>query len=127
MEIGIMSGSINTFFAGTTSSALAMGNQTATSTTNTTAAWPGLAAAYATAVAVAQNDAPVMPHTSTATDATATGGYITSAHSVHWSVDFPHSPTPVSVDVSISSVSSYGGGDALSGYGLQSPSLHGLF
>ena len=69
-----MSGNINTFFAGTTTSALAMGDHTATSTTNTTAAWPGLAAAYATAVAVGQNDAPVVPHTSAAADATATGG-----------------------------------------------------
>jgi hypothetical protein len=126
MEI-VMSGNINTFFAGTTSNALAMGGQTATSTAGTTAAWPGLSAAYAAAVAVAQNNAPVMPHTSADTDATATGGYITSSNSVHWSVDFPYGPTPVSVDVSISTVSSYGGGDALSGYGLQSPSLHGLF
>ena len=122
-----MSGNINTFFAGTTSTALAMGDHTATGTTTTTATWPSLAFAYATAVALAQDTTPVMPHTSAATDATVTGGYIVSSHSAHWSVDFPYGPTPVSVDVSLTTVSSYGGGDALSGHGLQSPSLHGLF
>jgi hypothetical protein len=122
-----MSGSNQTFFAGTTTKAFALGDHTATNTTATTAAWPGLAVGYAVAVAVAQDTAPTAPHTDATSDAIATGGYITSSHSGGLSVDYPYGPTPTSVDVSVTTTSSYGGGDALSAYGLSAPSLHGLF
>jgi hypothetical protein len=121
-----MSGSINTFFAGVTSTALALGDQTATKTATSTAVLPGAAIGYATAVSVAQDTGSGTPSTSATTDGIAAGGYTTSSHVSQLSFDFPYGPTPVSVDVSLTSVSSHGGGYALSGYGLLSPSLHGL-
>ncbi|MGZ5898977.1 MAG: hypothetical protein ACXWLB_01595 [Reyranella sp.] len=120
-----MSGS--TFFAGANSTAQAMGNLTVTNTATATLAAPGVAIGYAAAVAEAQNTAPTAPHTSVTTDSIAVGGTTTSAHTAQWSVDFLAGPTPVSVDVSVTSVSTHGGSDFLSDYGLAGPSVHGLF
>jgi hypothetical protein len=127
MEIEVMSGSHSTFSAGLSSMALAAGSLTTTDTVAKTAAWSGAAVAYGAAVAVAQDDAPSAPYTSATTDGFASGGSITSSHTNTLSVDYPYGPTPVSVDVSVTSASSYGVGDSLSGYGVTSPSLHGLF
>jgi hypothetical protein len=121
-----MAGSINMFLAEVTSTALALGDQTMTDTAASTAVWPGAAIGYAAAVAVAQDTAPGTPHTSATTDGIATGGDMTSSHASHWSVDFPFGPTPTSVDVSVTFVSTHGGGYAFSGYDLVSSSLHGL-
>ncbi len=121
-----MSKSINTFSAEMTSMAEATGALTATNTATKTLAVPGLAVGFAAAVALAQD---TTPHAGAATDGSVSGGYITSFHVNHLSIDFPHGPTPVSLDVSITSSSTYGNGDFLSGhsaYGLGSPSLHGL-
>jgi hypothetical protein len=126
MEICVMSGNINTFFAGMNGAAQAMGDLTATDTATRTLAAPGVAIGFATAVAVAQDTTPATPHTSATTDGFATGGPITSSYTSHWSVDFLLGPTPVSVDVSVTSISTHGGSDFLSGYGLASPSVHGL-
>ena len=121
-----MAGSIDKFLVEVSSTALALGDRTITDTTASTAAWPGGAIGFAAAVAVAQDTAPGTPETSATTDGIVTGGYTTSSHASHLSFDFPYGPTPVSVDVSLTSLSAYGGGYALSGYGLPSPSLHGL-
>jgi hypothetical protein len=124
-----MSGSMNTFLAGANGTAHALGDLTTTNTATATLAAPGLAIGYAAAVATGQNTAPVVPQTSATTEVMVAGGTTTSAHSGHWSVDFLMGSTPVSVDVSVTTVSTYGGGDFLSGYsvaGLGS-SLHGLF
>jgi hypothetical protein len=46
------------------------------------------------------------------------------------SIDFPFGPNPVSADFSITTMSSHGDSDFLSGYslsGLMGPSVHGLF
>jgi hypothetical protein len=129
MEICVMSGKINTFFAGANSTAQAMGDLTATDTATRTLSAPGVAVGFATAIAVAQDTTPTVPHTSATTDGFATGGAITSSHTLHWSVDSLVGLTPVSVDVSVTSISTHGGGDFLSGYsaaGLASPSVHGL-
>jgi hypothetical protein len=123
-----MSGS--TFFAGANSTAQAMGNLTVTNTATATLAAPGVAVGYAAAVAEAQGTAPTAPHTSATTDSMAAGGTITSAHAAQWSVDFLMGPTPVSVDVSVTSISTHGSSDFLSGYpvaDLAGPSVHGLF
>jgi hypothetical protein len=122
-----MSGSTNAFFAEATAVALAMGDQTATYTATGTAALPNAAIAYGAAVSVAQDHAPDTPQTSAATDAIATGGYMTSSQGSHWSVDFPYGSTPTSVDVSFTFVATQGGGYAFSGYDLVGSSLHGLF
>ena len=119
-----MSGSTNTFFAGMNSTAQAMGDLTATNAVTKTAVLPGAAIGFAAAVAVAQDTSPGVPHTSATTEGLVSGGYITSSHSGHLSVDFPYGPTPVSVDVSITTMSTHGGSDFLSG--LASPSIHGL-
>jgi hypothetical protein len=121
-----MAGSINTFLVDVSSTALALGDRTLTDTAASTAAWPGGAIGYAAAVAVAQDTAPGTPETSATTDAIATGGYMTSSQGSHWSVDVPYGPTPTSVDVSLTFVSTHGGGYALSGYDLVGSSLHGL-
>jgi hypothetical protein len=121
-----MAGSIDMFFVDVSSAALALGDRTMTDTVASTAAWPGGAIGYAAAIAVAQDTAPGTPETSAATDVIATGGYMTSSQGSHWSIDVPYGPTPISADVSLTSVSSYGGGYALSGYDLVSPSPYGL-
>jgi hypothetical protein len=121
-----MAGSINMFLVEGSSAALALGDQTMTDTAASTAAWPGGAIGFAAAVAVAQDTAPGTPETSAATDVIATGGYMTSSHGSHWSVDVPYGPTPTAVDVSLTFVSTHGGGYAFSGYDLVGSSLHGL-
>lgn len=125
-----MSGSTNTFFAAMNSTAQAMGDLTATKTVTTAAVLPGASIGYAVAIAVAQDTSPGTLHTSVTTDGLVSGGYITSSHTGHMSVDFPYGPTPVSVDVSVTAMSTHGGSDFLSDYslsGLTGPSLHGLF
>ena len=125
-----MSGSTNTFFAAMNSTAQAMGDLTATKTVTTAAVLPEASIGYAVAIAVAQDTSPGTPHTSVTTDGLVSGGYITSSHTGHMSVDFPYGPTPVSVDVSVTAMSTHGGSDFLSDYslsGLTGPSLHGLF
>jgi hypothetical protein len=125
-----MSGSTNTFFAAMNSTAHAMGDLTATNTSTAGAVLPGASIGYAVAVAVAQDTSPGTLHTSATTDGLVSGGYITSSHTGHLSVDFPYGPTPVSVDVSVTAMSTHGGSDFLSDYslsGLTGPSVHGLF
>lgn len=124
-----MSGSINTFSGGMTGTADAIGDLTATDAATATLAVPGLAIGAAAAVAVAQNTTPDAPYTSATTGGSVDGGYITSSHSGHLSIDYPFGPTPVSASVSMTFTSTHGGGDFLSGYsvyGLASPSIHGL-
>ena len=125
-----MSGSTNTFLAAMNGTAHAMGDLTATKTATAGAVLPGASIGYAVAVAVAQDTSPGTPHTNATTDGLVSGGYITSSHSGNLSVDFPYGPTPVSVDVSVTAMSTHGGGDFLSGNalsGLMGPSIHGLF
>lgn len=110
-----MAGSINMFLVEVSSAALALGDRTMTDTATNNAAWPGAAIGYAAAVAVAQDIAPGTPETSATTDVIATGGNMTSSQGMHWSVEFPYGPTPTSVDVSLTFVSTHGGGYALLG------------
>ena len=120
-----MFGSTNTFFAGVTSTADALGNLTSTNTVTKTVAVPGFAVGYSAAVAVAHDSALTAPYTNADTSGVATGGNTTSSQTGHLSVDFPYGPTPTSVDVSFTSVSTYGHSDFLSA--LASSTLHGLF
>jgi hypothetical protein len=125
-----MSGSTSTFLAAMNSTAQAMGDLTATKTSTTTAVLPGASIGFAAAVAVAQDTSPGMPHASATTGGLVSGGSITSSHTGGLSVDFPFGPHPVSVDVSITTMSTHGGSDFLSGYslsGVMGPSVHGLF
>jgi hypothetical protein len=119
-----MSGITNTFFAAMNSTAQAMGDLTATKTATTAAVLPGVAIGYAVAIAAAQDTSPGTPHTNATTDGLVSGGYITSSHTGHLAVDFPYGPTPVSVDVSVTAMSTHGASDFLSG--LTAPSVHGL-
>lgn len=115
-------------FAAMFARADALGDQTDVTTGTTTAVLPGVSIGYAVAAAVAQNTAPVMPHTSATTGGVVNEGFIVSSHTGHMSVDFPYGSTPVSLDASVTFVSSHGGGgDFLSENSLHSPSLHGLF
>jgi hypothetical protein len=124
-----MSANTNTFVAGMTATAEALGDRTATDAATRTLAVPGVAISFGAATAVAQDATPVVPHTSATTDGFATGGTITSSHTGHMSIDFPFGPMPVSVDVSMTFIATHGSGNFLSDYslsGLASPSVHGL-
>jgi hypothetical protein len=124
-----MSANTNTFVAGMTATAEALGDRTATDAATQTLAAPGVAIGFAAAVAVAQNTTPAAPYASATTDGFAGGGYITNSHTGHMSIDFPFGPTPVSVDVSMTFIATHGGGNFLSDYSLSgpaSPSVHGL-
>ena len=117
----------NTFLIDMNAASDALGDHTATYATTSTMAVQGLAVGFAAATAFAQDSA---PQTSAETTGLVTSGYIISGHSLELSIDFPYGPTPVSVDISITTVSSHGGGDILSGYALPDfggTSLHGLF
>jgi hypothetical protein len=125
METAAMSTS-NTFLAAVTGTAHATGNQTATEVGTGTLAGPGVAVGFAAAVAFADNSGPEGHDTSAATNGFVSGGYITMSQTNHWSVNSPFGPTAVSLDASITVMSTHGGGgDSLSG--LIGPSLHGLF
>jgi hypothetical protein len=51
---------------------------------------------------------------------------MTSSHTGQWSFNSPFDPTPVSLDASVTAMSTHGGGgDSLSS--LMSPWVHGLF
>jgi hypothetical protein len=116
----------NTFLAATTGTAHAAGNQTATEVGTATLAGPGVAVGFAAAVAFAEGSGPAGHHADAATNGFVSGGYITMSHADDWSFRSPFGSTPVSLDTSITVVSTHGGGgDSLSG--LIGPSLHGLF
>jgi hypothetical protein len=120
-----MSGS-NTFLAATTGTAHATGDLTATNVGTGALAGPGVAIGFAAAVAVAQNTGPVALHTDATTDGFVSGGYMTSSHTGQWSYNSPFDPTPVSLDASVTAMSTHGGGgESLSS--LMSPWVHGLF
>ena len=115
-----------TFLAATTGTAHATGNQTATEVGTGTLAGPGVAVGFAAAVAFADDSGPAGHHTNAATNGFVSGGYITMSQTNQWSFELPFGPTPVSLDASITVLSTHGGGgDLLSG--LMGPSLHGLF
>jgi hypothetical protein len=117
----------NTFLIDMTAAADALGDHTATYAATATMAVPGLAIGFAAATAVAQDPA---PWTSAETTGLVTPGYIISGHAQELSIDFPYGPTPVSVNISITTLSSHGAGNVLSGYALPDlgdVSLHGLF
>lgn len=117
----------NTFLIDMNAAANALGDHTATYATTATMAVPGLAIGFAAAIAAAQDPA---PRTSAETAGLVTPGYINSGHAQELSIDFPYGPAPVSVDISITTLSSHGGGNVLSGYSLPDlgdVSLHGLF
>jgi hypothetical protein len=117
----------NTFLIDMNAAADALGDHTATYAATATLAVPGHAIGFAAATAVAQDPA---PRTSAETTGLVTHGYIISWHELELSIDFPYGPTQVSADISITTLSSHGGGNVLSGYALPDlggTSLHGLF
>ena len=119
----------NTFLVEMTGAAAAMGDVSSTYAASQTLAVPGLAVGFAAASAFAQDVSPGAPSSSAATSGLALGGHITSGYNSHLSIDFPYGSAPVSFDMSMTIVSTHGGGDTLSGYslsGLMPPSLHGL-
>jgi hypothetical protein len=119
----------NTLFVTVYGNADALGDLTATNAITKTFAGGRVAIGFAGATAVAEGTTTVAPYTDATTDGLADGGFITSSHTSHRSIDFPYGSTPVSVSVSMTYVATHGVGDFLSGYslsGLASPSVHGL-
>ena len=116
----------NTFVAVMTGTAHATGKQTATEVGTGTLAGAGTAVGFGAAIAFAENAGPGGHHTDATTDGFVSGGNMTMSHSDQWSFNSPYSSTPVSLDSSITVMSTHGGGgESLSG--LVGPSLHGLF
>ena len=92
----------------------ALGDLSATNTSNTTFAGAGMAVGFAAAAAVAKGTSAAAPYTDATTAWLADGGYVTASHTGHMSIDFPYGPTPVSVSVSMTSVMTHGVGGLLS-------------
>jgi hypothetical protein len=115
-EIDVMFESDNTLFVTVYGNADALGDLTATNAITKTFAGGGVAIGFAGATAVAQGTAAAPPYTQAMTDGFADGGHTTSSHTSHMSIDFPYGPTPVSVSVSMTYVTTHG--DFLSGYSL---------
>jgi hypothetical protein len=108
----------NMLFVTVYGNADALGDLTATNAITKTFAGGGVAIGFAGATAVAQGTAAAPPYTQAMTDGLVDGGHITSSHTSHRSIDFPYGPTPVSVSVSMTYVTTHGVGDFLSGYSL---------
>jgi hypothetical protein len=118
-----MSESSNVFFVTMLGKADALGELTTTNAVTRTFAGAGMAVGFAAATAVAQGTTTATPHTDATTDGLADGGFMTSSHTSHMSIDVSDVPTPVSVSVSTTFVATHGVGDLS---GLASPSVHGL-
>jgi hypothetical protein len=121
--------SSNMLFVTVYGKADALGDLTTTNAVTKTFAGAGIAVGFAAATAVAEGTTAAAPYTDATTDGLADGGFITSSRTSHMSIDFPYGPTPVSVSVSVTHVTTHGVGDFLSGSslsGLASPSVHGL-
>ena len=124
-----MSESSNMLFVTMVGKADALGDLTTTNAVTMTFAGAEMAVGLAAATAVAEGTTAAAPYTDATTDGLADGGFITSSQTSHMSIDFPYGPTPASVSLSITFVTTHGVGDFLSGYslsGLASPSVHGL-
>src|SRR5262245_34629081 len=92
----------------------ALGDVTATNTSTTNFAGAGIAVGFAAATAVATGTTAAAPYTDATTVGLVDGGYITSSHTGHLSIDFPYGSTPVSASVSLTSVATHGFGGILS-------------
>jgi hypothetical protein len=104
----------NTLFVMMSGKADALADLTGTNTSTTTFAGAGIAVGFAAATAVATGTTAAAPYTDATTVGLVDGGYITSSHTGHMSIDFPYGPTPVSVSVSLTSVGTHGFGGILS-------------
>jgi hypothetical protein len=91
----------------------ALGDLTATTASTTNFAGAGIAVGFAAATAVAKGTTAAAPYTDATTVGLVDGGYITSSHTGHMSIDFPYGPTPVSVSVSLTFVGTHGFGGIL--------------
>src|SRR5262245_30420793 len=125
METGAMSTN-NAFVAVVTGTAHATGKQTATEVGTGTLAGAGTAVGFGAAIAFSENSGPGGHHTDATTDGFVSGGNMTMSHTDQSSFNSPFGSTPVSLDASITLLSSHGGGgESLSG--LMTPLTHGLF
>jgi hypothetical protein len=117
-----MSASSNTLLVMMLGKADALADLTGTNTSTTTFAGAGIAVGFAAATAVAKGTTAAAPYTDATTVGLVDGGYITSSHTGHMSIDFPYGPTPVSATVSVTSLATHGVGGilsaSLSDYGL---------
>jgi hypothetical protein len=84
---------------------------TTTNAATKTIAGAGIAVGFAAATAVAEGTTAAAPYTDATINWLADGGFITSSHTGHMSIDFPGGPTPVSVSVSMTFVTTHGVGD----------------
>ena len=90
----------------------ALGDLTATNTSTKTFAGAGIAGGHAAGLAVAtafaEGTTAAAPYTDATTDWLGSGGYLTSSHSGNVSFDLPYGPTPVSLSISSTSVTTVG-------------------
>jgi hypothetical protein len=116
--MGVMFANNNMLFVMLNAKSDALGDVTATTASTRTSAGAGMAgdhaAGLAVATAFAEGTTAAAPYTDTTTNWLGSGGNLTSSHSNNVSFDLPHGPTPVSLSISSTAVTTWGLGDILS-------------
>jgi hypothetical protein len=96
----------------------ASGDVTATTASTNTFAGAGIAgghtAGLAVATAFAEGTTAAAPYTDATTNWLGSGGNLVSSHSNNVSFDLPHGPTPISLSISSTAVTTWGFGGVLS-------------
>jgi hypothetical protein len=92
----------------------ALGDLSATNTSGTTFAGAGMTVGFAAAAAVAKGTSTAAPYTDATTNWLGSGGDLTSSHSGNVSFHSPYGPTPVSLSISSTAVTTWGLGDVWS-------------
>jgi hypothetical protein len=92
----------------------ALGDLTATTASTNTFTGAGIAGGHAAglgvATAFAEGTTAAAPYTDATTNWLGSSGYLTSSHSNNVSFDLPHLPTPVSLSISSTAVTTWGFG-----------------
>jgi hypothetical protein len=116
--MGIMFTNNNILFVMLNGKSDALGDVTATTASTKTFAGAGIAgdhaAGLAVATAFAEGTTAAAPYTDATTNFLGSGGNLTSSHSNNVSFDLPHGPTPVSLSISSTFVTTWGLGGVLS-------------
>jgi hypothetical protein len=109
--MGVMLASTNMLFVMLYGKADALGDLTATNASTKTFASAGIAGGHAAGLAVAtaaaQGTTATAPYTDATTHWLADGGNLTSSHANNISFDLPYGPTPVSLSISSTFVTTW--------------------
>jgi hypothetical protein len=116
--MGVMFANNNQLFVMLNAKSDALGDLTATTALTKTFVGAGIAgghtAGLGVATAFAEGTTAAAPYTNATTNWLGSGGQLISSHSNNVSFDLPHGPTPVSLSISSTSVTTWGFGGVLS-------------